>query len=62
MARVLGYGGIAATNGARSFAGKAEAVAASSALVRNSRFVQSRGVRVYRSWYASLAFLIAFVR
>jgi len=28
MPRVLGYGGIANTNGARSFAGKAEAAAA----------------------------------
>lgn len=60
MARKLGYGALANTSGARSFAGKEEAEAPSGIGARTSRYVQSRGTRVYRSWYAVLAFLLTF--
>jgi hypothetical protein len=60
VARALGYGGLANTAGARSFAGKEEAEVSSGIGARTSRYVQHRGTRVYRSWYASLAFLLTF--
>lgn len=37
MAKVLGYGGVANTNGARSFAGKAAAAVEAAAVVRPIR-------------------------
>jgi hypothetical protein len=58
VARVNGYGGLAATNGARSFAGKEEVEASSGIGARTSRYVQSRGVRVYKSWYALFLFVL----
>lgn len=49
MARALGYGGIANTNGTRSFAGKEEATALAGSL-RAGRYMHVRGTRVYRDW------------
>lgn len=58
MARVLGLGGIANTNGARSFAGKAEAVADDAYRFRSNNFNRRR----YGGMWYPVLFLLSLVR
>lgn len=58
MARALGYGGLANTNGARTFSDKEEAVTLAGSL-RAGRYMHVRGTRVHRDWLSF--FLLPFL-
>lgn len=57
MAVKLGYGGLANTNGARTFAGKEEAEIVVGGELRLARYMHVRGTRVYRPWLSVIALL-----
>lgn len=57
MPRVLGYGGLANTNGARDFSTR-EIAEAPLGSPRYGRYMHAHGTRVYRPWFALLVFLV----